>query len=85
MARLLAPDGELVLRIDAQQTPLGVAKLRSQQSMTMCRSSTSAVSGETQPGRVRLCIAQGQTDATLQPEPTRAIFVEGAFEAATAP
>jgi len=35
-----------------------------------------------QPGRVRLCVAPGQTDATFQPEPTRAILVEGAFEAA---
>jgi hypothetical protein len=37
--------------------------------------------GDVQPGKLRLCIAPGQTDATFLPEPTRAIVVEGAFEA----
>jgi len=37
--------------------------------------------GDVQPGKLRLCIAPGQTDATFLPEPTRTIVVEGAFEA----
>jgi hypothetical protein len=38
-------------------------------------------SGDIQPGKLRLCIAPGQTDDTFLPAPTRAIVVEGAFEA----
>ena len=41
--------------------------------------------GDVQPGRIRLCIAAGQTDETFQPEPTRAVLVEGAFEAKQGP
>lgn len=37
--------------------------------------------GDVLPGKLRLCIAPGQTDSTFLPEPTRAIVVEGAFEA----
>lgn len=37
--------------------------------------------GEALPVKLRLCIAPGQTDSTFLPEPTRAIVVEGAFEA----
>jgi hypothetical protein len=37
--------------------------------------------GDVLPGRIRACIAPGQTDSTFLPEPTRAIVVEGAFEA----
>lgn len=38
-------------------------------------------SGDVQAGKLRLCIAPGQTDETFLPAPTRAIVVEGAFEA----
>jgi hypothetical protein len=38
-------------------------------------------SGDVLPGKLRICIAPGQTDATFLPEPTRTILVEGAFEA----
>jgi len=37
--------------------------------------------GDALPVKLRLCIAPGQTDSTFLPEPTRAIVVEGAFEA----
>jgi hypothetical protein len=37
--------------------------------------------GATQAGRVAFCIAPGQTDDVLQPQPTRAIVVEGRFTA----
>jgi len=37
--------------------------------------------GDVLPGRIRACIAPGQTDSTFLPAPTRAIVVEGAFEA----
>jgi hypothetical protein len=37
--------------------------------------------GEKLPGRVHLCVAAGQRDDVFQPEPTKAIVVEGTFVA----
>jgi hypothetical protein len=37
--------------------------------------------GERLPGRVHLFVAAGQRDDVLQPEPTKAIVVEGTFVA----
>ena len=41
--------------------------------------------GPVLPGKIRVCIAPGQTDSTFLPEPTRTIVVEGAFEAKQGP
>lgn len=37
--------------------------------------------GERLPGRVQLCVAAGQRDDVFQPEPTKAVVVEGTFVA----